>query len=509
MKFNFLNRQAKPAQTVNYEGEKAFVMTPELELYAAVATAGLSDKFYESGAEQLERIRALIEKNDPVFVAQLAVYARESMYLRSIPMVLAVELAKRHRGDGLVGRTVARIVQRADEITELLAYYALSNERTGAKKLGGLSKQVQKGLAEAFNRFDAYQFAKYNRDGSAVKLRDALFLTHPLAKDAAQQAIFDQIVTGTLETPYTWETELSTLGQQSFGSEKMKKDAFRAKWEELIDSGNLGYMALMRNLRNILEAEVSGDHITKICNTLSDPKQVSRSKQLPFRFLAAYREVLVVPSGHTAQVLTALEGAVVAAAANVQGFSAKTRVVIACDVSGSMQKPVSKNSKILLYDIGLMLGMLLKSRCQNVISGMFGNTWKIINLPMTGILANVQEFYRREGEVGYATNGYLVVKDLIDRCVVVDKVMIFTDCQLWNNAGNDSIESLWKRYRKNVAPDAKLYLFDLAGYSKSPLDLSKGNGVHLVAGWSDKIFDVMSAIESGQSAVETIQRIEI
>ena len=137
-----------------------------------------------------------------------------------------------------------------------MACYELLNQRTGTKKLNRLSKQLQKGLQAAFNRFDEYQFAKYNRD-TAIKLRDALFLVHPRAKDDAQQALFNKIVAGTLQPPYTWETELSTLGQAGFDSEEAKAAAFKAKWEELVDSGKLGYMALLRNLRNIQEAGVS------------------------------------------------------------------------------------------------------------------------------------------------------------------------------------------------------------------------------------------------------------
>ena len=200
------------------------------------------------------------------------------------------------------------------------------------------------------------------------------------------------------------------------------------KWEELIDSGKIGYMALMRNLRNILEAEVSQQHVMAVCNALSSAEAVRRSKQLPFRFLAAYREVSKVKSTYAGRVMDALEQAVSISAANIKGFDDDTKVLIACDVSGSMQKPVSPKSKILSYDIGLMLAMLLKSRCKNAITGMFGDTWKVINVPTQGILANVDTFYRREGEVGYSTNGYLVIEDLIKRNVQMDKVMIFTDC---------------------------------------------------------------------------------
>src|SRR5690606_13380259 len=107
---------------------------------------------------------------------------------------------------------------------------------------------------------------------------------------------------------------------------------------------------------------------------------------------------------------------------NIKGFSFETSVVIACDVSGSMQKPISAKSTVLLYDVGLMLAMLLQSQCKTVTTGIFGDTYKIINMPRHRILANVMEYYKREGEVGYSTNGYLVVDDLVHTKKIVDKV---------------------------------------------------------------------------------------
>lgn len=506
MKFNFALK-SKAKETVNHEGAKAFVLTPQLELYTAVATAGLSDQFYEKAADKVQRIRELIAKNDPAFVAKLAIYAREQMYLRSIPLVLAVELAKQQSGNAVVGQLTKRVVQRADEITELLAYYAIANERTNVKKLNKLSKQLQKGLAEAFNKFDEYQFAKYNRD-AAVKLKDALFLVHPKAKDEAQQALFDKIVKDELQVPYTWETELSSVGQLKYETAELRKAAFRAKWEELISSGKVGYMAMLRNLRNILEAEVSKDALNKVCNYIANEKAVANSKQLPFRFLAAYRELKAVYNGRVSKVLDALEDAVLYSAANIAGFDEDTKVVIAADVSGSMQQPVSAKSKVMNYDIGLMLAMLLKNRCANAVTGMFGDTWKIINVPGKNILANVQEFYNREGEVGYSTNGYLVVQDLLAKKKVVDKVMIFTDCQLWNsNKSIVTMDAVWKQYKK-IAPAAKLYLFDLAGYGNTPLNVQRDD-VYLIAGWSDKIFNVLKTIEEGSDAVKMIDAIEV
>jgi 60 kDa SS-A/Ro ribonucleoprotein len=341
-----------------------------------------------------------------------------------------------------------------------------------------------------------------------VKLKDALFLVHPKAKNEAQQVLFDKIVKDELKAPYTWEVELSVLGQQKFDTLELKQAAFRAKWEELIFSNKMGYMAVLRNLRNILEAEVSKEALNKVCEYLSSAKAVANSKQLPFRFLSAYRELKQLKNGRAGKVLQALEEAVLQSAVNIAGYDDNTKVVIAADVSGSMQKAISAKSKVQNYDIGLMLAMLLQNRCENVITGMFGDKWKVISVPKKNILSNVDEFHRREGEVGYSTNGYLVVKDLLQRNKVVDKVMLFTDCQLWNsNNGSENIANLWKQYKK-MAPGAKLYLFDLAGYGNVPLNVQRDD-VFLVAGWSDKIFNVLRAIEEGSNAVKMINEIAL
>ncbi len=504
MKFNLSTK--KKNEVINYEGAAAYRLSPEWELYTTAVTSALSDGFYETASDRLKRLRELIALNDPEFVAKLAAYTRRRMNMRSVALVMAVELAKVHSGDDTVRKMVSQVVQRADEITELLAYYQLANGRKGTKKLNRLSKQLQSGLQDAFNRFDEYQFAKYNRE-TEVRLRDALFLVHPKAKDESQQLIFNKIVNNELETPYTWETELSALGQTKFASEKERKAAVCAKWEELIDSGKVGYMALMRNLRNILDADVSKKHIKKVCETLAGAHEVRRSKQLPFRFLAAYREITAVKSKYSGRVLEALESAVAVSAENIRGFDEDTSVLIACDVSGSMQRAVSPRSKILAYDIGLMLTMLLKSRCRNAVTGMFGDRWKIINVPRSGILQNVNLFYKREGEVGYATNGHLVIEDLIARHERIDKVMLFTDCQLWNTRGNNTIANAWKRY-KAFSPDSKLYLFDLSGYGNTPLNILQED-VHLIAGWSDKVFDILAALDNGGDALQEVRGMEL
>ena len=481
-------------RTVNYEGETAYKLSPEAELYSAVCTASLQPKFYVPSAEdEISRIRDLIKKVPAEFVAKLAIYAREKMYLRSISLVLAVELAKIHNGDDLVSRLVERVIQRADELYEILAYYWLANEKK--EKLNKLSKQLQKGIARAFLKFDEYQFAKYNRK-TEIKLRDVLFLTHPKPRTKEQEQLFKKIANDELTPPYTWETQLSERGNT------------KEVWEELIDSEKVGYMALLRNLRNIIRAKVSKKHLDKVLEYLSNPSAVRKSKQLPFRFLAAYRELIEEADYCINKVSEALEKAIRASCENIP-IDADSKIIIACDVSGSMETRVSPRSKVQYFDIGLVLGMMLNLRCENTIVGMFGDEWKVIYVPKESILRNADEFHRREGEVGYCTNGWKVVDWMLRNEVETDKVMMFTDCQLWDSSGNDvNIRKKWLKYKQKINPEAKLYLFDLAGYGNTPISI-QDKDVFLISGWSDKIFEVLKAIEEGSSAIQKIKELEL
>lgn len=496
------------SQVLNHEGAESFKLSPEMELYTAVVTSSLSNKFYETAEEQINRMSALISKCDHKFVAQLAVYARTEMNLRSIPLFLVVELAKLHSGDNLVSRTIEKVVLRADEIMEILICYQWRNKKEGIKKLARLSHQVQVGLQQAFNRFDEYQFAKYDRDNLEVKLRDALFLVHPKAKDDAQQELFNKIVNKTLQTPYTWETELSALGQEKYEDAEAKKAAFAEKWTEIIASGKLGYMALLRNLRNILEADVDDNTIKDAAERIGNAHEVLKSKQFPFRYLSAYRELKGNSNGKVSVVIDALEDAIQASAQNIKGFTKDTHALIACDVSGSMYSSVSARSSVKNYDIGLVLAMLLRNRCENVVTGIFGDTWKLVNMPSKSILGNVDQMYNYANEVGYSTNGYKVIEYLRTNNIKMDKVMMFTDCQMWNSYGsNQTIKSEWIKY-KEIAPEAHLYLFDLAGYGHAPLEMPSKD-VTLIAGWSDRVFDMLDSIEHGADVLDKIKEIEL
>lgn len=548
--------------TTNYEGDLAFKLTSELEFYAKVCTTAFVSTFYVPDTnDQLNSLKSLIRKLDPEFVAKMAIYAREKMYFRTIPLVLTVELAKiysKYKADGivpqndnLIRKLTGRVIQRVDEITELLAYYAKANksnwnESSGqVKKMNKLANSILRGIADSFEKFDEYQFSKYNSN-KEISLKDALFLVHPPRENQERRELYQRIIDDKLETAYTWQSVISDAGKTG----RPKKDA----WEELIDSKRLPYMATLRNLRNMLENNVSTSHIEKVCNYIKNPTAVRNSKQIPFRYLTAYRIIVGGPqnrwggwgyrnkdktirttnydSTHVDMMVNALEDAVKLSIENIPVYAHES-VLIATDVSSSMQKPLkligeTKRERedrlkrpdgtiIEQYDIGAVLAMMLATKCERVVAGMFGDTWKPVNFPTRNILANANEIHKREGEVGYSTNGYLVIQWAIDmyhqKGMKFDRIMIFTDGQLWDSTGRyqgrGQYNRLWKEYKK-LHPEAKMVIFNLdpSGGESTPVDVVAGSA-YLISGWSDKIFEVLDNLEKGESALKAINDIEL
>lgn len=320
-----------PRPLYTHEGGVASHIKPIDELRrTALACLLWEDSAYESGESIVERIKRLVAQCDPQAVADLAVEARERQHLRHLPLLLVRELA-RHPSKFPVAETLARVIQRADEIPEFIALYWKDKRQP-------LSKQVKRGLAKAFQKFGEYALAKYNRD-RAVKLRDALFLVHAKPKDDEQAALWKRLVDGTLATPDTWETALSS------GQDK------RATFERLIAEKNLGYLALLRNLRTMQEVGVDRALVER---ALLDG--AAKSRALPFRFITAAR---AVPSWEPM-----IEAAMRLALAEQPKLPGKT--VLLVDVSGSMDYPLSSKSDLKRIDAACALAILLRGICEEV-----------------------------------------------------------------------------------------------------------------------------------------------
>lgn len=406
--------------------------TPEEELERAVATCLLfEDSFYESGSAMAERIMALCQKVPNSMIAKLAIKARTEWKLRHVPLFLARELV-RQRG-AKIDLVLDEIIKRPDEITEFLSMYWKSNN--GRKTL---TRGVKKGIANALNRFNEYQMAKWNRN-TEVKLRDALFLSHAKPKNKATELLFKRLIDGTMQTPDTWEVALSA-GQD-------KKEA----WTRLLTEKKLGQMALLMNLRNMSRAGVPSPLIKQALR-----ESTGAGKALPFRFVAAAKE--------NPELLSTLDSAMLASIPR-DALSGLTYIVI--DVSGSMDNPLSKGTMTRL-DAASALAILVREQAEDV--KVFSFSEDILVIPDYRGLALAGAISRSQPHNGTDLEDAL---EKIHTDEKPDRIIVITDEQ-----SSDGICTNWAKYG---------YILNVAGYQPALPDTELG--WTRINGFSERVLD--------------------
>lgn len=377
-----------PARTpaFTHQGAPAARMTAEQALRRSVLACLLWEcEFYEDGQDIAARIEALADEVDAQVLADLAVEARSQFHLRHVPLLLTLALAK--RGGPIVSDTVERVIQRADELTELLAIYWRGGKRP-------VSKQLKVGLARALRKFDAYQLAKYDR-ANPVRLRDVMFLTHAKPKDDAQAEVWAKLAANELESPDTWEVALSA------GADK--KETF----ERLIREGNLGYLALLRNLRNMADAGCDADLVRDAIIA----RRNGAERVLPFRFVAAARA--------TPQFEPAIDQALSEAIAGLPALPGKTVVLV--DVSGSMDERLSQRSDLKRIDAAAALASVINGDLR-----VFSFSHQVVEVPARRGMAGVDAVIRSQPHGGTYLGQAVTA---INAQTAYDRLIVITDEQ--------------------------------------------------------------------------------
>ena len=364
-----LNQRTVAAPVFTHEGAPAAHISPMQELLRLTMACMLwEDGFYESGKSVADRIKELVHKVPLERAAAVAIEARGDMKLRHVPLLIVREMARHPqlaKSPRVVSETLAEVIQRPDELTEFLAIYWQDGKQP-------LSKQVKLGLAKAFQKFNEYSLAKYNRPKD-IKLRDVLFLCHSKPKDVGDVAgftkdhrrllssqrtpesreagftegelLYGKLVYDQLKTPDTWEVELSANGNTA------------AAWMRLLLENKLGDLAFLRNLRNMLQAGLGEREVAGY----GDQRRWGRV--LPFRFIAAAQVVPQLEPHLERWMFKCLEGS-----EQLTGLT-----VLLVDVSGSMDAGLSAKSDLRRRDAAAALAMLLQEVCEDVRVVTFSN----------------------------------------------------------------------------------------------------------------------------------------
>jgi hypothetical protein len=429
-----------------HEGAPAKVITAEQALRRTVLSCMLWEgEFYEDGVQIAGRIHELVPQVAPERVAALAVEAREGMKLRHAPLLLVREMARHATHRALVADTLARVIQRADELSEFVAIYWAGGRQP-------LSAQVKKGLAGAFGKFDEYALAKYDRAG-AVRLRDVLFLSHAHPVDEAQAALWKRLAENELATPDTWEVALSAAGRG-------EGDSKREVWERLLAERKLGALALLRNLRNLHTAGVSEELVLEALAALKT------DRVLPFRFLAAARNAPQWEEALEAAMFRALEGR----KAKLAGHT-----VLLVDVSGSMEASISSRSEMRRTDAAYGLAILLREIAEKVTIYTFSQSAVLV--PSRRGMA-LRDALDRSQAHGGTYLGAALKQVEADVSKGWDRIVVITDEQ-----SHDQVP----------APRGKGYVINVASNRNG---VGYGPWTH-IDGWSEAVVDYIVELEAG------------
>jgi len=476
-----LNKPRSLSKTVNYEGATSYKTDAKTELISRVLCSLVGEKkFYVSGEDSNKELISLLRdvaNTDIEFCLKLAAYARNEFHLRSIPQLILIEMTNhpKIKGTGFITKYVPYIIKRADEITECMAYHLNNFGKP-------VPTRLKKAISKAFNSFSKYQLAKYNRDGQ-VKLRDAMFLSHPKPIDDIHTEIFKKLADKNLEPPDTWEVIISGKGST------------KENWESVVELWLSGerfgnYFAGIRNLRNLLKVEINDELLDRLLEAIRDPENVKRSQLLPFRFLSAYKQIQQIASPRTNKVLRTISSAMNQSLINLPELPGYT--CIAVDLSGSMDSLLSERGITTYADVACVLGAGLNKVSNGVVIG-FGEKVGMATLDQeASVLSSAQTI--RGMPVGHSTNAYLAPMLLADRKVKVDRLILLSDMQCWNSTWFSSRDFApeFRKYKNQFSPDCYLYSVDLAGYGKG-IQVPQGErNTVLLAGWSDRIFDFIA-----------------
>lgn len=482
------------------------------------AFADVSD-LDEVSQEVIATFLDIANGDNPKDALVIANWLRNEMNIRLTPQVLLV-LASRHEATKQFVREYAsKIVVRPDEVK---ICFSVHRYFFGMKNL---SNSLDKGLGDALSKFGERALLKY--DTPDYPTWKNVLETLSRSKDKPlSHGVAKYFITGEVdkkETPIiaarkklaecdTINDKAKKLISKSFANWEVVLSQFGNTpqvWEYLLEDGLVGYMALLRNLRNILEAGVNDAAIERVCEKLSNKEEVLNSKQLPFRYTMAYHilspfyqsyswnsdeEHNFTPADNSQvnKVLEAIEIATDHASENVPEIQGESWIFV--DNSGSMTQPVSDKSKTTcMLAANTLAGIFARRSTGKAHLYAFGTDIAAVPFSKRNSSIDIAKRIISADTKGMSTNGYRCIQEVIAKAAKPDRIIIFTDMQVY---GEGSMNGEWRKLLAS-SKNTWLHVVNLNGYGDT--GVKEGNNVNLVGGFSEKIIPSLIKAEGGVS----------
>jgi hypothetical protein len=425
---------------------------------------------------------------------QEAVRLRQEEHIRTTPQVILVRAAHhaKVRGTGLVRKYAPLILDRADEPAVGLAYHTF---RYGKDK--PIPNSLKKSWAARLARATEYELAKYRMEDRAVKTVDVVNLTHPKSEAVGK------LVKGELKTTdKTWESIISKEGSNT------------ESWTKALDV--MGHMALLRNMRNLLDNKV--DHALFTGKLVAG---AAGGKQLPFRYYSAYK---AVQGNAPAPVLDAIEECLNVSLDNMPRFAGRTMCL--ADNSGSAQgAATSAMGTMKISTIANLTAVIAGKISDDGYIGVFGDRLDV--QPVRKKSSVFDELNKAEASakgIGVNTeNGIWLFWDkAIREKEHWDNVFVMSDMQaghgglygitphdyrnyLWNRSRHIDVSKLINEYRSKVNSKVNVFLVQVAGYQDTILP-EFYDRTYILGGWGEGLLKFAHAMANPMVAAPVVQQ---
>lgn len=472
------NAKSTPAMTKSYEGADIYEKSLEEEWVNFLFSSMMQDGFYESADEQMDRYfdltKRMIEKHGPVFAAKAACFARQELGMRSISEFTAAMLndyqfeTKRD--------FYKRYFRRPDGVAEVFAVV----ESLGSKR----SHALVRGAGDYLSSLGEYQISKYKMNGKEYNLFDLINITH------AHSAAIDAYKRGTLAAADTWENRISNAGS---------KEARDENWREMVEKHKLGYLALIRNLNNIVAAAPSVEWIEEqVCPQIENIDAIRKSLVFPYQIYTAYKFCESAPMC----IMASLDKAFRYSVSNMPQFEGSTAIVL--DVSGSMESLISKKSWISIKEAGAVYAAAILYANPSSYFVKFGSDAKAFDVSFKSNMFGLIHGMQNNDNLGYGTEIVPAFEVLEKSGREFDRIFLISDMQVmdgWSYRGIDAVSASNRYLAKHKK--THIYSYDLGNYHTQVASPNSGR-ITLLTALNEKVFDMIRMKEKGTSLIDLI-----
>ena len=559
-------RESVVKKTTTHQGGTGYTQRPEAELIGLLST-GIQNTFYEKEGDREKRLKSLIDtlsKTNKEFVAKALVYARSVFGQRTVTHLGSVNLLPHLSGDPLGKRFFSKrnrkeneggVIYRIDDMTEIIACYIAKNGIKPGDKWT-MPKAMKIGFKTAIENADAYELAKYQMKSNTISLVDIVNLVHPLQtqkqgfvkvplddfKKALKGTKFEKeydfsqlnsdenimeipalraLILGLLKQFNTVEDKNTEAGKQvsemvksgelsKEEAEKVLTEKKTENYEELIKTKKIGYLALLRNLRNIIKTG-NMNVLDQACELLVNQDFIRKSLVWPHQIDLALEVMLLEFNGRQlAKVTKALDEAYELSIPNLEKLLPEGKTAIVFDTSASMTSGRisldnrKSGSKAPLEKAALIAATFAKGVCGDVYHFASGSE-KITGWnPNDSINTLKKRFMSYMGKQGHGTEFGACFKEFVRLNERYDRVIIISDMQ----DGYGRVEDRFKTYT-NKFGTPYVYLIDIVGYQTTAA-IKAGQKVFRLYGYSSDIYEKIPQMEINiNEVIDAINRIKI